>query len=450
MSPRTRSKAAKTSKDMAPSNGATNRAVVAALKRSKVGKPTIRLAKRDQLDSKTKKTTIEPISAGTISASLKETIIPTSIPSLPPILSFDLSAAYAHLSALDPRFSMLFKHLPCRPFVNLESIDPFRTLVTSIIGQQVSWMAARAINSRFRALFGFADEKDGFPSPDMILKHDVASLRTVGLSGRKAEYVLSLAEHFTTGLLSADLFTNGTDEEIAKSLIAVRGIGQWTVDMFMIFSLRRPDILAVGDLGVQKGLLKWALAAHGALEKKSSSSSPRKNKSKGKKEVMVEKVDEAGEGEVDTSVKKSTPLRPSLSSSQYPTPASLEKPVEQSYTAVLHTPATPSRLILSTPSTSAVPSNTPDEVAEVPPKTLPTLTPAAILDAPLEHLGWEPHRAVPLTDGLTVEVLKARLNGKKVKGGAYLTPQEMQVLTEPWRPFRSLGVFYMWPIAGES
>ncbi|WVO15972.1 hypothetical protein L204_103637 [Cryptococcus depauperatus] len=420
MSPRTRSKAAKTSKDMAPSNGATNRAVVAALKRSKVGKPTIRLAKRDQLDSKTKKTTIEPISAGTISASLKETIIPTSIPSLPPILSFDLSAAYAHLSALDPRFSMLFKHLPCRPFVNLESIDPFRTLVTSIIGQQVSWMAARAINSRFRAF------------------------------GRKAEYVLSLAEHFTTGLLSADLFTNGTDEEIAKSLIAVRGIGQWTVDMFMIFSLRRPDILAVGDLGVQKGLLKWALAAHGALEKKSSSSSPRKNKSKGKKEVMVEKVDEAGEGEVDTSVKKSTPLRPSLSSSQYPTPASLEKPVEQSYTAVLHTPATPSRLILSTPSTSAVPSNTPDEVAEVPPKTLPTLTPAAILDAPLEHLGWEPHRAVPLTDGLTVEVLKARLNGKKVKGGAYLTPQEMQVLTEPWRPFRSLGVFYMWPIAGES
>lgn len=107
---------------------------------------------------------------------------------LPPTLNFNLPSAISHLSALDPRFSLFFEHLPCRPFVNLEAIDPFRTLVTSIIGQQVSWMAARAINTRFRALFGFTHEKEGFPSPQMVLMQDVTSLKGVDLSGRKAEY----------------------------------------------------------------------------------------------------------------------------------------------------------------------------------------------------------------------------------------------------------------------
>jgi DNA-3-methyladenine glycosylase II len=88
----------------------------------------------------------------------------------------------------------MFTHLPCRPFhPPLEEIDPFRTLVTSIIGQQVSWMAARAINNRFRALFGYGDgerygTEDGFPTPMMVSKAEVAELKGVGLSTRKAEY----------------------------------------------------------------------------------------------------------------------------------------------------------------------------------------------------------------------------------------------------------------------
>ncbi|WVQ81715.1 hypothetical protein IAT38_003840 [Cryptococcus sp. DSM 104549] len=370
---------------------------------------------------------------------------------LPPVLTFDLPTAVSHLSTLDPRFALFFEHHPCRPFTHLEPLDPFRTLITSIIGQQVSWLAARAINGRFRALFGFSDENEGFPTPEMVEKQDAASLRAVGLSGRKVEYVVSLAQHFTSGQLSTHLLQTGTDEEISKALIAVRGIGQWTVDMFMIFSLRRPDILAVGDLGVQKGLLKWALAAHGALERKVGAT-PKKGKGKKKVEVKDE-VDEDGDGEVDTLVRDQTPERAAPSSSIPPTPLTPAPNGDSStgvHTAALHTPATPlASKTAQVPPTPATPTG-PAEAVEVPPETLPTPTPQAILAPLTGHPDWNPYKAMPLEFGLSVEVLKARLNGKKVKGGMYLTPHEMESLTEGWRPYRSLGVFYMWPVAGEE
>lgn len=146
-------------------------------------------AANDHLESSKKKQKLEPRSIDITPPSTALDLLTVPQPTLlPPTLNFDLLSAISHLSALDPRFSLFFEHLPCRPFVNLEAIDPFRTLVTSIIGQQVSWMAARAINTRFRALFGFTHEREGFPSPQMVLSQDVASLRGVGLSGRKAEY----------------------------------------------------------------------------------------------------------------------------------------------------------------------------------------------------------------------------------------------------------------------
>jgi DNA-3-methyladenine glycosylase II len=107
---------------------------------------------------------------------------------LPPTLSFSLPDAISHLTTHDPRFQSFFDHIPCKPFQPpLEAIDPFKTLVTSIIGQQVSWMAARAINKRFRELFGFENE-DGFPSPMQVAGEEVMRLKGVGLSTRKAEY----------------------------------------------------------------------------------------------------------------------------------------------------------------------------------------------------------------------------------------------------------------------
>jgi hypothetical protein len=114
---------------------------------------------------------------------------------LPANIPFSLSAAKSHLIAHDPRFHSIFTHLPCKPFEPpYTPIDPFQTLVTSIIGQQVSWMAARAITKRFKGLFGFGDDDKGFPSPRMVIKEDVLDLKGVGLSLRKAEYGESWTE----------------------------------------------------------------------------------------------------------------------------------------------------------------------------------------------------------------------------------------------------------------
>ncbi|WRT66516.1 uncharacterized protein IL334_003475 [Kwoniella shivajii] len=355
---------------------------------------------------------------------------PVSSALIPPTLSFSLPNAISHLTKVDPRFAQFFTHLPCQPFVHLEAVDPFQTLVTSIIGQQVSWLAARAINNRFRALYGFDPEsKDGFPTPEVVAKEDVTRLKGVGLSTRKAEYVISLAQHFTSGQLSAELLAHGTDEEISNALIAVRGIGKWTVHMFMMFSLRRQDVLAEGDLGVQKGLLRWALSAHGALPKKAVTT-PKKGKGK---------VVKVADGEMDTVVRAVTPQR-EKGERLPPTPLT-----PTTAPATLHTPG-PSvgTQIPPTPNSPTVPR----EVVEVPAATLPPPSTEEMIEPPKDD--WDPHTAAPLTDGLSVEVLKARLSGKKVKGGMYLIPKEMEVLTDNWRPFRSLGVFYMWPVAGES
>ncbi|OXH37071.1 DNA-3-methyladenine glycosylase II [Cryptococcus neoformans] len=458
--PSTRSKTAKSAPDM-PSVTRAARTIRASTATSKRVKPDSGAlspsAGKDHLKPSKKKQKVEPcnIDAQPPSTALELPTVPQPA-LLSPTLNFNLPSAISHLSALDPRFSLFFEHLPCRPFVNLEAIDPFRTLVTSIIGQQVSWMAAKAINTRFRALFGFTHEKEGFPSPQMVLMQDVASLRGAGLSGRKAEYVLSLADHFASGQLSTQLLQSGTDEEISEALIAVRGIGQWTIDMFMIFSLRRPDILAVGDLGVQKGLLKWALAAHGALEMKSSgTNTPKKTKgnaNKGEQKVIKEEVDDKGEGKLDTNIKESIPVRHVPLSSVPPMPLRPNDKPEKLVPKMgaLHTPVAPSGAgVAQVPPTPSTPSAVPCETVEVPPKTLPGPTPEVMLTAPLEHPDWDPHRAAPLIEGLSVEILKSRLNGKKVKGGAYLTPKEMETLTEGWRPYRSLAVFYMWPVSGE-
>ncbi|EIW70463.1 hypothetical protein TREMEDRAFT_71310 [Tremella mesenterica DSM 1558] len=348
---------------------------------------------------------------------------------LAPTLPFSLQDAITHLSLADPRFGNMFQHLPCKPYIPpYTAIDPFRTLVTSIIGQQVSWMAARAINGRFRALFGYEDE-NGFPSPAQVAATEVQTLKGVGLSTRKAEYVISLAEHFLSGQLSTELLRDGSDDQIAKALIAVRGIGQWTVDMFLMFSLKRPDVLPVGDLGVQKGLIRWVLAAHQAL--------PRK---KGKNDAKVDRVDEDGGGEIDTRIQTPPPLE-----RQYPQTPHTPSNASVVRSAVLHTPIKPTD---PTPPTPITPLTAPAETLEVPDKELPPPTPQELL-APIKGHEWDANKAAPLSEGLSVEVLKTRMGGKKVKGGAYLTPGEMEALTQHWRPFRSLGVYYMWP-AGED
>jgi DNA-3-methyladenine glycosylase II len=166
----------------------------------------------------------------------------------------------AHLIATDARLEPLIRRHPCPLFSPeglAEEIDPFRSLVSSIIGQQVSGAAARSIKDKFVALFN--RENDGqdpakprrFPTPEEVAQCDLATLRTAGLSQRKAEYIHGLSQKFATGELSARMLLNASDEELMEKLTAVRGLGRWSVEMFACFALKRIDVFSTGDLGVQ-------------------------------------------------------------------------------------------------------------------------------------------------------------------------------------------------------
>ena len=170
-----------------------------------------------------------------------------------------LDKAVAHLIATDPRLQPLIEKHPCSLFSPAglaEEIDPFRSLVQSIIGQQVSGAAAKSIRDKFVGLFN-ASETDSvlrskrFPAPEEIVKFDVPTLRTAGLSQRKAEYILGLSEKFVNKELSAAMLLNASDQELVEKLTAVRGLGQWSVEMFACFALKRFDVFSTGDLGVQ-------------------------------------------------------------------------------------------------------------------------------------------------------------------------------------------------------
>ncbi|KAL5363657.1 DNA glycosylase [Aspergillus floccosus] len=169
-----------------------------------------------------------------------------------------LEKAVAHLIATDPRLEPVIKQYPCPLFSPeglAEEIDPFRSLVSSIIGQQVSGAAAKSIKDKFVALFNGPDGSGAarFPTPEEIVQRDIPTLRTAGLSQRKAEYIHGLSQKFASGELSARMLLNASDEELLETLTAVRGLGRWSVEMFACFALKRIDVFSTGDLGVQRG-----------------------------------------------------------------------------------------------------------------------------------------------------------------------------------------------------
>jgi len=119
---------------------------------------------------------------------------------------------------------------------------------------QVSGAAAKSIKAKFVALFNpdVADPSaHTFPTPSHVIATDITTLRTAGLSQRKAEYIQGLAEKFASGELSTDILMKADYEEIFEKLIAVRGLGKWSVEMFACFGLKRLDVFSTGDLGVQ-------------------------------------------------------------------------------------------------------------------------------------------------------------------------------------------------------
>ncbi|PPQ67302.1 hypothetical protein CVT25_005886 [Psilocybe cyanescens] len=327
------------------------------------------------------------------------------------------------------------------------TLEPFHHIIRR--GQQISWLAARSITHKFIRLYDPSlpekpsDEErrniTSFPTPHQVANTDIAVLRTAGLSARKAEYIRDLAARFADDRLSTRKLLEANDEELAQMLIEVRGIGRVSqiflasytriliasitngsgrvvlpslfnglvlmfiaVDMFAIFSLRRPDILPVGkaavfvtsefliefdfpgDLGVQRGMVRWFLSLHSPVhsyslspEKVGNAVTPKK-KSKEKDGDGLSK-EKQGEG--------ASSVLPGMS-----------------YKA--------------------------EDLPSIPPAFTPSIKKA------LNKIGGT---VVPLPTGIDVGVLKGRLDGKKKIKGAFLTPQEMTELTECWKPYRSLG-----------
>jgi DNA-3-methyladenine glycosylase II len=160
-----------------------------------------------------------------------------------------LDDAAAHLSRHDPHLAPIigrFGRCTIMPHT-----DYYRELVDSIISQQLSIKAAATIEGRFTDLFGGT-----FPPPQQILGHSIDELRAVGMSRAKAAYVLDLAQHIVDGKLQPQTLPALPNDEVIRELIAVRGIGEWTAHMFLIFSLGRLDVLATGDLGVRTAMMR--------------------------------------------------------------------------------------------------------------------------------------------------------------------------------------------------
>lgn len=127
--------------------------------------------------------------------------------------------------------------------------DAYGALLRAIVGQQLSVKAAATIFDRVLALFG-----GRVPSAQELSDADEDELRGAGLSGRKVEYMKDLAQRTLSGELELDRFSELDDETIVAELTAVRGLGVWTAQMFLIFHLERPDVLPVGDLGIRNAI----------------------------------------------------------------------------------------------------------------------------------------------------------------------------------------------------
>jgi DNA-3-methyladenine glycosylase II len=159
-----------------------------------------------------------------------------------------LRMAEKHLSRRDSVLRQFIKrHGACRL---QQHTRYFETLVNSIVSQQLSTKAADTIFQRFRTLYAPAK----FPKPDQIVATPDETLRSVGLSGQKLSYIKDLAAKVDSGAVHLKRITKMSDDEIIAELTQVKGIGVWTVHMFLIFSLGRLNVLPVGDLGIRMAI----------------------------------------------------------------------------------------------------------------------------------------------------------------------------------------------------
>ena len=169
-----------------------------------------------------------------------ETLIP---------LAFSVDDALEHLRGAD---SILAKVIETAgPFTIVRRPDPYASLLRTILFQQLAGPAASAIQRRWLALYG----DDGrVPTPEQLLATPDEAFRSTGVSRQKAGYMRDLAQHVADGRLDFTELADLPDDEVVKRIVAVKGLGEWSAHMFLIFHLGRPDVMPVGDLGVRNGM----------------------------------------------------------------------------------------------------------------------------------------------------------------------------------------------------
>ena len=184
---------------------------------------------------------------------------PSGPPARRPSRSESLAAADAALAAADPAMGRLVERFgPVALPVRRVPGGHFAALARSIVYQQLAGRAAAAIHGRFAALF-----EDGIPAPEAVVAMPDDVLRSAGLSGSKAASIRDLADRVVDGRVRLDDLARRSDEEVIERLVTVRGIGRWTAEMFLIFTLGRLDVWPVDDYGVRTGFAR----AHGLAER---------------------------------------------------------------------------------------------------------------------------------------------------------------------------------------
>ena len=148
----------------------------------------------------------------------------------------------------DPVLKKLHKQYGPHQFED-RSEKLYEELVESIIGQQLSGKAADTIFKRFLALFN-----NKFPTPEKLMKTDAEKLRSAGMSYSKAAYIKNIANAFKNGDLDSKKLKKMSDEDVKKELTKIKGVGNWTAEMILIFTLKREDVFSLGDAGLRRAI----------------------------------------------------------------------------------------------------------------------------------------------------------------------------------------------------
>lgn len=154
-----------------------------------------------------------------------------------------------HLRMVDPKLAKIIKQAAKPTMIWEKKREPFEALCFSIMNQQLAGAAAAAIYKRFCALYGGKN-----PTPAQLLKTRLPKLRACGISGPKAMYLKDLAKKVSDNSLEIHKLSHLDDEKIIAELTQVKGIGRWTAEMFLMFTIGRLDVFPVGDLGIRNGM----------------------------------------------------------------------------------------------------------------------------------------------------------------------------------------------------